>query len=115
MSSLYTRTSDSDIQVGVVGLLIELTVMETNELTGVESAVDISDATVKRIFIRKPNKVILQKDAEFSTTGADGKIKYSTIATDLDIRGSYSIQAYVETPTYNGFSTIVSFYVNKNL
>lgn len=107
--------SDDDLYMGAVGLVIELTIKELNENTGIESIVDVSDATIKRIHIRKPNGVVLQKPSTFKTDGTDGIVQYITILGDLDIAGLYKCQAYISTPSFTGYSSIVSFTVGQNL
>lgn len=107
--------NDSDVQVGSIGLVIELTVKEKNEATGLYDIVDISSATVKNFYIKKPDKTIVIKTADFVTDGSDGKLKYVTIANDLDMRGLWYIQAYINSPGFNGRSTIIELFVNDNV
>lgn len=98
-----------NIQVGVIGLVITLTITED------DAAVNISSATTKRIHIRKPDGEVLQKTAAFTTTGSDGKLTYTTIAGDIDLAGEYKAQAYVIMSGFTGHSTITAFEAKRNL
>lgn len=57
---------------------------------------NISSATAKIIYLRKPNGSVLVKQAGFTTNGDDGKIEYKCVASDLDMPGKWRVQGYVE-------------------
>jgi hypothetical protein len=98
------------VQKNVIGMPIKATVKED----GV--AVNLTSATVKKIFLGAPSGQVKEKTAEFFTTGADGILKYVTIADDLDESGVWSIQAYVELASgFKGPTSIGKFSVGKNL
>jgi hypothetical protein len=99
----------NNIQVNAVGLSIEL------ELREGYGSYNASSATVKKIIIKKPNGDIVSKDAEFVNDGSNGLIRYKTVLGDLNQAGIYSVQAYVETSFFAGYSTITSFQVYSNL
>lgn len=82
-----------------------------------ESAVvvNISTATTKEIIFVKPNKTKLTKAANFSSTGSDGKIRYTTTNTDLDISGVWSGQVHLILPTGEWRSDNFTFTVLENL
>jgi len=63
------------------------------------AAKNISSATVKYIYLRKPDGSVMVKTAEFTTNGADGKIEYRCAASDLDMPRKWRIQGYVELGT----------------
>lgn len=63
------------------------------------SAKNISSATVKYIYLRKPDDSVMVKTAEFTTGGTDGKIEYKCMPSDLDMPGKWRIQGYVELGT----------------
>jgi len=98
-----------NIQVGVIGLVMTLTIEEDNV------AVNISSATTKQIKVRKPDGSVMDKAADFSTNGSDGKLTYTTIADDIDMVGEYQAQAYVVMTGFTGHSTVVSFEAKRNL
>lgn len=60
------------------------------------AAVNISSATVKKIYLQKPDGTVVEKTAVFSSDGSDGKIKYSLEAGVLDATGEWKAQGYVE-------------------
>ncbi|NLB81929.1 MAG: hypothetical protein GX800_10065, partial [Clostridiaceae bacterium] len=54
-------------------------------------------------------------DAEFDSDGTDGKLKYTTIAGDIDTVGRWQVQAYVEIGAAKYYSTKCTFVVQSNL
>lgn len=98
-----------EIHVGDVGTIFEVTVTDS----GV--AVDISAATTKQIIFAKPDGTIVVKDAVFVGTGTDGKLKYTTIANDLDLKGDWRLQVKVVLPSGTWKSDIQEFKVYLNL
>jgi DUF4097 and DUF4098 domain-containing protein YvlB len=108
-TSLFNNLPDSDIQVGTVGLELEITVYEGDVV------VDLSTATGLNIVLRKPNGTVLIKTASFSTDGTDGEIYYKTITGDIDVNGMWRVQAHVVSPSFDVYSTVIPFVVNKNL
>jgi len=78
-------------RVGDIGFIIEHLVT-TNGVT----PRNISGATVKEFHAETPAGVTKTWTADFTTTGADGLLRYVTIAGDLDEAGDWAIQAYVE-------------------
>jgi len=104
-----SASTRNNIQIGAVGLVIELEVKEGY------CPLDISDATIKNIIIKKPDNTVVTKPAAFESSGTNGLIYYKTVIGDLDQAGEYSVQAYLETPAFVGYSTITSFMVYANL
>lgn len=89
--------------------MIELEVRKNYDIA------DISNATVKNIIIEKPDDSILTKTGIFSTDGKDGLLYCRTITGDIDLPGVYNVQAYIESPDFEGYSTPVSFTAYANL
>ena len=86
------------------------------EITEDGSAVDVSGATTKTIKLRPPTGATQEKTASFRTDGTDGIIEWATtLATDLSIAGRWSIQGYIESPTWSGHTEIDHFTVEPNL
>lgn len=102
--------SMSSIHLNDVGTFIEATIIDENG-----AVVDISTATVKTFTFRKPTGVNITRTAVFSNSGTDGKIKYVTIAGDLDQTGVWSLQAYIEMPSGKFTSDKINFSVESNL
>ena len=96
-------------QLNDIGTII----LATIEDEGV--AVDISSATVKKLYIEKPDGTLLTKDAVFTTDGTDGKMQYVVISGDLSLVGIYKVQGRVEMPAGKWNSNIGDFQVEENL
>jgi len=99
----------TEFGVGDIGNILILTVLEN------DVAKDISNATTKEYFIKRPNEVSVKVTAAFNSTGADGKLKYVFIATDLDIVGLYEVQVSLVTPSWSGKSSSFFFTVRETL
>ncbi len=99
----------TQIHLGDIGTIFEITVLQD----GV--ALDISTATLKQFIYRKPTGAVVTKTAVFSTTGIDGKLRYTTIAADLDVIGAWQAQVYLEMPTGKWHTATARFWVRSNL
>ena len=104
-------TCENEIHVGDIGTSFTMVLKECDVV------VDISTATVKDIIFRKPDseKTVVIQTAEFVTDGIDGEIEYITILNDLDIKGTWYIQAKVTLPTGTWSSDTSKFKVHANL
>jgi hypothetical protein len=102
-------TEDEEIRVDDEGTIFEIT------LTSGGAAVDISTATVLRIKFKKPTGTVVTQTAVFSTDGTDGKLRYTTVAGDLDVPKWWKLQGYIEMPNWKGHSKIGEFEVFENL
>lgn len=108
--SLSCNNQDSDIQVGAIGVTFQLIVRSKDGI------VDLSSATAKAIYYKKPDDTSGSWVASFTSDGTDGKIEYiTTSVNDLNQEGIWQIQGYVSMPDFTGRSTISSFEVNANL
>lgn len=76
---------------------------------------DISSATTKNIIIERPDNTIITAMGSFMTNGTDGLLYYRTVAGDLNQAGIYNAQAYIEMPTFTGYTTPTNFTVYSNL
>lgn len=54
--------------------------------------VDISSASTKSFYLRKPDGTVLTKTALFTTTGADGALYYTLQSGDIDAHGGWGFQ-----------------------
>lgn len=97
------------IRVGDVGTVLEATILENG------AALDISAATEMILYLRKPNRAVLEKTAIFQTDGTDGIIQYTTVEDDLSMAGHWDIQGKVTLPGGEWKSTIRGFEVEANL
>jgi BppU N-terminal domain len=102
--------SAGEIRIGDKNTVIECTVKDQ---TG--AVVGLVTTTSKQFIFRKPDGTAVVKNAEFTTDGSDGKIRYLTLATDLDIAGDWQLQVYVAWTTQEWRSDIQNFIVHPNL
>ena len=98
-----------EIHVGDIGTAFEITLKDCDVV------VDVSTATVKQIIFKKPDKTVITKTADFKTDGTDGIIHYLTILDDLDLKGTWYVQAKVTLPTGTWSSDTSKFKVYANL
>ena len=103
--------ADTIIHNGDVGTIIRLTITEDDDTT----AIDVSGASVKTFYFLKPDGTKENVDAEFDSDGTDGKLKYTTIAGDIDTVGRWQVQAYVEIGAAKYYSAKTTFVVQSNL
>lgn len=101
--------SIATVHLGDVGTLLRVTITENG------TAVDISAATTKQIKFQKKNRETFVRDASFYTDGSDGMITYTFQAGELDVKGVWTIQAYVELPNGKWHSTKEEFTVDPNI
>ena len=101
--------------VSDVGTTFRVTVYDTTS-TGGSSVADISSATIKRFTFKRPDGTTFNKTAVFTDTGSDGQIEYVTEDINvLDVAGTWSLQAYVDTPDGQWNTTVGNFRVYENL
>lgn len=101
--------SANEIRVGDIGTILEVTLMDD------AAVVDISSATTTQFKLKKPGGTTVTKTAVFTTDGTDGKLRYTTLANDLDEAGSWDIQTYLVMTGWTGHSDIGDLYVYANL
>ena len=81
----------AQIHVGDVGT--ELVVRVLDEAG---RPVDVSAATVLTIKLKPPSGSTVPLTAVPDTTGADGRIKYVSLAGTFALAGAYAVEGYVE-------------------
>ena len=96
----------ADVRVGDIGTVVRITIVDENE-----EAMNLSTASSKLIYLRKPNRDVLTKTASFYTNGTDGILQYTAVTGDWSVAGHWAVEAKVVigTATYN--SEIGSFLV----
>ena len=94
---------------GDIGNILILTVLEDDVFK------DISNATTKEYFIKRPNEIIVKVTVPFNTDGTDGKLKYVFVSGDLDFVGLYEVQVFLITPLWKGKSSSFLFTVRETL
>lgn len=91
-------------------LKVELVVRDENGLL-----VDLSQAVLVTLKIRKPNGVLLERAISYKTDGTDGIILYQFGENEIDMKGLWKLQLYLELGSGIRRSTIIPFEVYPNL
>ena len=99
----------SEIHYGDIGVNFNITVMNYTV------PLDVSNADDIYIIFQKPDSSDLTKTAALTTNGTDGKIKYTTVAGDLDQIGTWQIQARVDFGASVFSTDIQKFKVYRNI
>lgn len=99
----------NEIHTNDIGSKLLITVRDDNQI------VDLSDAAMLNIYIRKPDGTLLERVASLETDGTDGKMYYLTQNGDLDIAGNYKIQGRVIVTGGTYYTSMGSFKVHCNL
>jgi hypothetical protein len=99
----------SEIHYGDIGVNFNITVMNGDAVLNVSNANSIS------IIFQKPDSSDLTKTASLVTNGTDGKIKYTTVAGDLDQIGTWQIQARVDFGASVFSTDVQKFKVYRNI
>jgi hypothetical protein len=99
----------SEIHAGDIGVVFNITVMNGATVLNLSNANSIS------IIFQKPDSSDLTKTAALTTNGTDGKIKYTTVAGDLDQIGTWQIQARVDFGASVFSTDIQKFKVYRNI
>ena len=100
--------------VNDIGTIFRVTVYDKTS-TGGSSVADISTATSKTFYLRKPDGTTISRSAIFTTDGSDGKIEYATVDGDLSGAGSWELQAKIVTPDGSWNTDVGNFRVHENL
>ena len=101
--------TDTVIHLGDVGTIFELTIVEKDGVT----PVNVSTASVKKIYFMDPAGVKKNATASFTTNGSDGKIRYTSVAGFINSLGMWSMQGYVEIGSAKYYSEKTGFKVNS--
>lgn len=101
--------STSDVHVGDVGTVFLVTILDSGVAVNLSGGYSGSQV----IAFRKPGGEIVNKTASFYTNGSDGKIKYTTIAGDIDQAGVWNISAIVIIPEGKWTATSTPFTVKS--
>lgn len=96
----------SCVHIGDEGTIFRITLVDKDGLP-----IPVHTSTLKQIRFQKPEPdlTVLIKTAEFYTDGTDGVIQYTTVTGDIDYKGQWRIQGYVELPSGKYSSKIGEF------
>jgi hypothetical protein len=93
-----------------IGTVFELTITDQDA-----AVVDISSAGTRQIVFKRPDGSVFTKTATLVNTGTDGKMKYVTLAGDLDQPGRWEAQGVVAIGSGSWSSGTIQFTVATNL
>ena len=99
----------NEIHKNDVGTIFTITIYDDT------SVVDISTATNKQLYFRKPDGTTATVSGTFLTNGSDGKLTYTFGSGELDVDGRWRMQAYLTFPSGNWYSDITTFKVYDNI
>lgn len=103
-----------EAHINDIGTIFRVTVYDTTSTGGTEIA-NISAATTKTFTFKNPNGQTFTRNATFTTDGVDGQVEYATVDGDLNIAGTWGIQAYIATPSGSHRTNVGTFRVFENL
>jgi len=97
--------------IGDIGTVFRVTIKNSDG-----AIIDCSSATVIRFSFLKPTGISVSKVGSFYTDGSDGIVQWITSeATDLDIKGLWLMQVYIELDDGSWYTTKDKFNVNSNI
>lgn len=101
--------TQADLHVGDEGTIIYFNIKENG------AAADVSTATVQKVRFQKKDKTTVDKLTTFNSDGTDGILKYTTVTGDIDQKGRWAAQVYLELPAWKGWTSKVYFQVDEPL
>lgn len=100
--------------VNDIGTTFRVTVYDATS-TGGSAIANISAASTKQMIFSRSDGTTFTKTAVFTTDGSDGDIEYVSVDGDLNMAGTWHLQAYVVTPAGNWRTDVGHFRVYDNL
>ena len=100
--------------VNDIGTIFRVTVYDMTS-TGGTTVADINTATTKQFTFKRPDGTTFDRTAVFTTDGTDGQIQYLSVDGDLNVPGTWHLQAYVVTPAGSWKTEFGLFRVYENL
>ncbi len=105
--------SEEELHYNDVGTVFLVTMNDC--VSGTSTVLDISSASSLQLILKSPSGVSSTKNAVLDSDGTDGKMKYTSVAGDLNEIGTWRIQAKVEIGGGVFRSDIDTFKVYENL
>jgi hypothetical protein len=112
---MSSSVKETLVSVGSARLNDEGTAIQATVLDCGQVPPGFASATVKTIKWKKPSGAVESRTASFVTDGSDGKIRYLTVAGDLDEIGTWEYQAYIELAGRKFHTSILAFTVRRIL
>ena len=109
------QCSEQCVFVGDVGTIFKTTIKDCDTGTAIDLSIATAGTTVKQLIFKKPDGTTVTQTASFYSDGSDGIITYTTVAADIDISGTWSIQGHVEGTGFVNSSSIEEFVVKDVL
>jgi hypothetical protein len=81
---------------------------EINTEIRVDCGIDVSLASTRKIFFKKPNGIVLEKTP---TVYNNRYMRFFTVLGDLDISGEYELQTYIVLNGWTGRGQTARFVV----
>lgn len=101
--------ASNEIHVGDVGTIFTFTVRDEDNVV-----VNLASATINIVF-GKPDSTQVTKSGSLVGGGTGGQVSYTTVSGDLDLHGTWSVQAYIDFGSDKFYSDIQKFKVYRNL
>lgn len=90
----------ASVHVGDIGTVLEVTARDQDN-----AVISLAGATVLTMILVKPDGGRVSKTAVLTSDGTDGKLRYTTVAGDLDQRGVWRLAAVVTIGASTKFTT----------
>lgn len=104
---------DNPIFVDDIGTVFRLTIQEC--IDGTDTAVDVSGQSDMDFFFKKPDDTVLQRTPTFTDDGVDGEIEYAMLTAELNLVGTWTLQAEIVLPSGTWRTSIVAFQVLEKI
>jgi hypothetical protein len=78
------------------------------------TVINLTAATEKVVTFVRPDGTTFDRDLE-TVSAAAGTARYITVEDDLDVHGTWKVQAFIETPDGEWRSDIERFTVHRNV
>jgi len=100
----------SEVQVDSFGWNLDLRLVDQ-----LASPINISTATLCEYIAKKPDGSKMTVSSVLVTDGSDGKLRHLVVQGEINVVGSWQIQAHVVMPTQDLWSSVLMFDVKGNL
>lgn len=99
-----------EIYLGDVGTSFEFTILDQEG-----NVVPLTGTGTFKLRFKRPRGERLEVPATLVTDGTDGRIRYVTVAGDIDEAGKWKVQSFVQTSQGAWSSNVHEFFVLNTL